>query len=193
MIHCYIKQFGNLTPEAINEFLEDNLQDMSKKDIILQAVDLLEISTIDILRSMVDEVNIHGDLGGEQQILNVPKANYVYKVLTFYGGYDEEVAKKVKELFAPHILKGDVEAWLNSKEDGHLVSDTIYEEFEGYVTNLTSKYSALFRGSETGMGEIIEEPDKEGWMIISYAGQENRLCLLLGQKSGPSLYAGKLI
>lgn len=189
----YIKQFGNLTPGAINEFLKDNLQDMSKKDLILQAVDLLEISTIDILRSMVDEVNIHGDLGGEQQILNVPKANYVYKVFLF-SDTDTEDEKKIKEMFAPHIKAGDVDKWLQTKDEGgDTVSNMIYDVYDGYTTNMTCKYSSLYKGSETNLGEIMEEVDKDGWTSVSPYGGSRRLVLILGQKSGPSLYAGKLV
>lgn len=188
----YIKQFGNLTPEAINEFLEDNLHDMGKKDMILQAVDLLEISTIDILRSMVDEVNIHGDLGGDNQILNVPKANYVFKVILFPDS-DPSSREKLREVFTPHIKKGDVEDWFNSQEDGGTVSDLIYDKYDGYITNLTSKFCTLYKGSETNLGEVLEEPDKDGWVVVSFPGGSNRLCLILGQKSSPSLYAGKLV
>ena len=58
----YIKQFGNLTAKAVADYIKDNLFDQNKADQIMNVVDGLEISTIDILKSIVDEVNIHGEI-----------------------------------------------------------------------------------------------------------------------------------
>lgn len=50
---------------------------------ILAQIDLLEISTIDILKALVDEVNIDGHLP-ETPCLNIPVAKFAYEILEFY-------------------------------------------------------------------------------------------------------------
>ncbi len=44
----YIKQFGNLSEKAVNDVIDDNLNDKSLKQGVLNLVDTLTISTIDI-------------------------------------------------------------------------------------------------------------------------------------------------
>lgn len=55
----YRKSFGNLQPEVVIEYLNDNLNDKSRVKEIIEFIDTLEISTIDILKCIVEEVNIH--------------------------------------------------------------------------------------------------------------------------------------
>jgi len=89
----YIQEFTNLPKVAVEEYLEDNLEDKSKKQAVLDIVDLLEISTIDILKSIVEEFNIFGDIGGERSIMNIPKCSYVFDAVYFRGYTDEDVEK----------------------------------------------------------------------------------------------------
>ena len=56
----YVKQFGNLDKATVEEYLDENLADKSAKKDIMDFIDTLTISTIDILKSIVNEVNIHG-------------------------------------------------------------------------------------------------------------------------------------
>ncbi len=85
----------NLLPEAIEEYLKDNLKPelVDQKEKILQQIDLLEISTIDILKALVDEVNIHGELP-EKPCLNIPVAKFAYEILQFH--YLESMESKVE-------------------------------------------------------------------------------------------------
>lgn len=93
----YIQEFTNLPREAVEEYLDDNLKDKSKKDEILETIDVLEISTIDILKSIVEEFNIFGDIGGDHGMMNIPRSNYVYDAIKF-SGYSEEDLEKVREI-----------------------------------------------------------------------------------------------
>ena len=56
----YIKQFKNISRELIDEYMEDNLIDKTAKEDVMTYIDTLEVSTIDILKSTVQEINIHG-------------------------------------------------------------------------------------------------------------------------------------
>ena len=93
----YIQEFTNLPKAAVEEYLEDNLEDKSKKQAVMDIVDLLEISTIDILKSIVEEFNIFGDIGGERSIMNIPKCSYIFDAVYFRGYTDEDV-EKIREI-----------------------------------------------------------------------------------------------
>lgn len=85
----YIKQFGNLDKATVEEYIDENLIDMSAKQDIVDFIDTLTISTIDILKSIVNEVNIHGIEGfiNYREFFNVTTETYSYS--TYYGSVME--------------------------------------------------------------------------------------------------------
>lgn len=93
----YIQEFTNLPKEAVEEYLEDNLRDKSKKDEILETIDVLEISTIDILKSIVEEFNIFGNIGGDRGMMNIPRSNYIYDAIKF-SGYSEDDLEEIRKI-----------------------------------------------------------------------------------------------
>ena len=56
----YVREFGNLEEKTVREYLNDNLVDKNAIEDIVSFVDTLNISTIDILKTICEEVNIHG-------------------------------------------------------------------------------------------------------------------------------------
>jgi SpoVK/Ycf46/Vps4 family AAA+-type ATPase len=58
----YIQKFGNLTEKAVADYVKDNLKDQSKTPLVMNTVDLLDFSTIDILKAIVRYVNIFGEI-----------------------------------------------------------------------------------------------------------------------------------
>ena len=77
----YKKSFGNLSSEVVSEYLKDNLVDKSRAHEILEFIDSLAISTIDILKCIVEEVNIHNcSVADFKQFMNVELANHSYLV-----------------------------------------------------------------------------------------------------------------
>lgn len=214
----YIHEFGNLSEKAVNDFIDDNLIEKykDKKPDILKMVDLLEISTIDILRSIVDEVNIHGGIDSKTD-LNIPRANYVFNILQFrYMSKDEET--KIMNILTPH-LGDDLSEWLSKKYTGEftvsashkdkdvfqssndddntnldVINDSILDD--GYLnkTTMTSKISQLCRGDMTNIGTIITKPDDSGiFKLKPNYGDTTQTCILLGKSESPSLYSGSLI
>lgn len=79
----YVKQFGNLSLNAVNEFLDDNLNDLSLKQNVIDFVNTLNISTIDILKSVVSEINIHGweEFQQYNNVINVEFGKYYYSAI----------------------------------------------------------------------------------------------------------------
>ena len=82
----YVKQFGNLSLNAINEFLKDTLNNQEYSQEIINYINTLSISTIDILKSVVSEINIHGieSFREYNSIMNVEFAKFHYGCITAY-------------------------------------------------------------------------------------------------------------
>ena len=196
----YRFEFSNLLPEAIEEYLKDNLRPdlMNQKEKILQQIDLLEISTIDILKALVDEVNIHGQLP-ETPCLNIPVAKFAYEILEFH--YLEGIEDKTQVLNFIRTKMSDsgypsINEWVNkwkSKDDDAL--DLLTKEFEYVSKNtITSMSSSLWRETNTSMGSIVSEPDADGFFIMrSRYDDSDMLCMFLKRKESPSLYRGMLV
>ncbi len=195
----YIKQFGNLTAKAVTDFIKDNLCDQSKVEQVLRIVDGLEISTIDILKSIVDEVNIHGEIN-EDSLLNVPKANYKIDVVTFEG-LDNDKFNEIKTFIKGHLAKGEtIGQWLSGlwtdsdgerKKNRERIDDAF--DIECYVQHIASRYPVLMSGQETRIGVILEQPDVDGFFTVKnqWSDKEN-LCCVVSYHDAPSLYRGGL-
>lgn len=86
----YLKSFGSVISEDIlNEFIDDNLNYPERKNDIMTFINSLEMATIDIVKTIVEEVNIHNcDVKVFSDFFNVRKATYKYDVqyINFYSG-----------------------------------------------------------------------------------------------------------
>lgn len=144
----YIHEFKNLPKEAVQAYVNDNLIDKTKAEVVYTQVDQLTISTIDILKSIVDEVNMLGELGDPCE-LNIPKAKYVYDVLRFYNVVPED-KEKIEEILGKLITskETDLYNWLTgvTEINGDL-ADTIEEETEEDAI-LEKKQGEAISGSE---------------------------------------------
>ena len=82
----YVKHFGNLSLDTVKEYLDDALMCPEAREEILNYIDTLSISTIDILKTIVNEVNIHGMNGlmKAKSYFNVQTNSYSYSC---YRGY----------------------------------------------------------------------------------------------------------
>ena len=85
----YIHEFGNLEPEITREYLNDK----SRIEDIVDFVDTLQISTIDILKSIVEEINIFGfdKFMENKSFFNIKTAAYTYRTKRVYLRNDEEL------------------------------------------------------------------------------------------------------
>lgn len=87
----YVKHFGNLNLDVVNMYLDDTLEDKSIKSELIAYIDTLQISTIDILKTIVSEVNIHGieKFRSAKSFFNVQTNSYSYYVNTGYVNFTE--------------------------------------------------------------------------------------------------------
>ena len=87
----YVKRFENLDLKSVNEYLDDVLEVPEARQDLLDFIDSLTISTIDILKTIVDEVNIHGieSLRRAKSFFNVETSEYEYSCVTGYAFTNE--------------------------------------------------------------------------------------------------------
>jgi hypothetical protein len=190
----YVKQFGNLTEKAINEFLDDNLKNQTNRKAVLRVIDTLAISTIDILKCVVEEVNLSGAFG-EGSLLNIPKAYIRYDVMTLSN--ERSKFKRIKEFIKGQLSHNMSAAqWIQSVDsEGKPNKDSLCKN--GNWVNmqyLSAESRTLYTGLKTIEGAIIlEEPDENGFFIMKneYASNEE-LCVLIHTYDYPSLYKGRL-
>lgn len=85
----YVKKFGNLDMKTVEDYLNDELQVPEARQELIDFIDTLTISTIDILKTIVNEVNIHGMDGllKAKEFFNVSTLEFNY---TCIRGYVEE-------------------------------------------------------------------------------------------------------
>ena len=173
----YVKEFGNLSATAVSDYIDDNLDDMSLKSEILDIVDSLTISTIDILKSIVDEFNIHGKMDDEK-MLNIPRASYRFDVVKFCGvsvdRYDE-----LKKFITSNIGKNDtIKSWLakvaetrkddNGAEVKYTYEELIEDKFSCWLNyqNIPSSSSFIHAGQVIRSETVVESADEFGFYVV---------------------------
>ena len=195
----YIKQFGNLTAKAVTDYISDNLRDKTKSGQILDVVDGLQISTIDILKSIVDEVNIHGTID-ENTILNIPKASYKIEVVRF-GDVSKTRFDELKTFILEQLANGETigqwlgKSWVDADGERQTNRDQIDDKFNAdcYTTQIASNFPALVKEQDTRIGIVTEEPDKYGFFTVHNSWNDNEeLCCIVSYHDAPSLYRGGL-
>lgn len=106
----YVKHFGNLSLDTVKEYLDDALICTEAREDILSYIDTLSISTIDILKTIVNEVNIHGmeGLKRAKSYFNVQTNSYHYSCYRGYvkiNAYGESPEKYTFEKFEEAVNK----------------------------------------------------------------------------------------
>jgi hypothetical protein len=197
----YHFEFGNLHPKAINDYLDDNLlpQFVDQRRNILNQVDLLEISTIDILKALVDEVNIHGQLP-ENMCLNIPTAKHAFEILEFYSITEFDRYKEIKVFISRQMKESDaatISEWLHKPQKANKKKtneDLLEDKFDSvYITTITTHSNTLTRETSTSRGIIGTTPNNDGYFLMNDRYEDSaHLCLLLRKKNSPSLYRGQL-
>lgn len=94
----YKKEFNNISLEVINYLLDTFLKDQSFKGELFNYVTSLEVCSVDIIKSIITEVNIHGKESFEfiKEIFNVKPSTSRYHVVSVpaeYYDYSENLYK----------------------------------------------------------------------------------------------------
>ena len=188
----YVKQFGNLELDVINEVIEDTLEDKSLADGLIRLVNSLEISTIDILKSIIEECNITGRIP-DPNLFNVPLSNLKLRLLRF-SDLDEVRFEDVEKFIVENKPESmPIEQWMDIKKDDGKDDSTwqsfIEKEFKCDIRkeSVSSRDNVVMKGGKLGYHKVITEPDKYGFFSWEYYGDEELLCYI-GFTDRPSLY-----
>ena len=197
----YIKEFSNLSAKAVNDVIDDNLNDISLKDDVLKVVDSLEISTIDILKAIIDECNIMVSVPSDST-LNIPKAKYKIQIISF-DNLELKFHRELQDYIINHLAADEsVINWLQKVigTDGKGKKfkknlDLIEEMYDCRVCIEWRPTSTLgvYIGKHLGCGIVNSKPDGYGFFTRE-ADWDNstELCCLCNDYNIPSLYRGNL-
>lgn len=150
----YLKKFGNLEIEAASEFLDDTLNNKEYKQEVLEFINLLSISTIDILKSVVKEINIHGieEFRKSKSYFNVEINSYTYTCeyasANIYNDSNFDVSK-----ITPRIFLSELDRYLTPNPLGFNVDEYELEgedlkTYEKWENSRKSKYPLVFHGKK---------------------------------------------
>lgn len=145
----YIKKFISLPPETVQEIIDDLLQDKTKLAEVKDIINTLSISTIDIVRSVIEEFNEFGSIL-DRESFNLPLAPYSFEILTFDDELTYNDLERVTKVISELVPKSsNIYSWLheNSSEPdnereyaanpkyGNIIKEVMKESDEGYTVN----------------------------------------------------------
>lgn len=202
----YVKKFENLDLKVVNEYLDDALEVPEARQDLLDFIDSLTISTIDILKTIVNEVNIHGieGLKKAKSFFNVVTNGYEYSCIRGYaytGEIEQDKNKfsienfsKAVERFNNPIPKPIVDDEDNCTIEERKALNEYYEyrrhNFHSLSYNFiysSTKFSNLKVGDDFYNDEIIAI-DKKLNVIVTKDGGEINYWWIKDPNSKPSLY-----
>ena len=164
------------------------------------SVPKLSISTIDILKSLVEEANIYGDLP-DDTFLNLPRSYGRYKIIRF-GGLEPGQISTVRNYIVSRLNPGEsVAKWLYRDVDGTRQytdnAETLTDRYSFRLTNstVTRKEKSITNGYKYDDGDkMISEPDEYGFFEVMDGDSDMRtLCCVEIDYGIPSLYEGRLV
>ena len=153
----YVRKFGNLDLKTVEDYLNDELKVPEARQELLDFIDTLTISTIDILKTIVNEVNIHGMNGllKAKEFFNVSTLNFTYTVIRGYVEESEmqenpdkynmktflkDVNKYENMIFEPAFYRNTPrEQWTESQQ----------KEYEEWQENRRRTFSSVSRTTVT--------------------------------------------
>jgi len=101
--------FGNLKPEVVEEVIDDILEYPDLKKECISFISSLETITIDIVKAVINEVNIHEEAPSAfEDVFNVKKIKGNYNVKLVEDGKLSELAKNVRIYPRPTYNDGTV-------------------------------------------------------------------------------------
>lgn len=185
----YKKSFGNLSTDVIMEYLNDCLEDKSRVQEVLTFIDSLAISTIDILKSIVEELNIHKcSINDFKNFINVEQAQYSYSVQYSYYNASEENSVAI---FRDTLTKvGTKDKDSEGKE--YTLDEDDLDIYRRRVSSMTA--ADLLRPGDPfeGYGLVVEPLTADGILVTETGDGDRHYFKILNLENRPSLYRGGL-
>ena len=206
----YIREFGNLDEKVVREYLKDNLHDQDATEELIGYVDTLTISTIDILKTIVEEVNIHGiDQFLEiKKFFNVKTATYDYDMLRAYvrqsdivksGSYTIDDFLREKESWeSRYERKAEMESQASLIKDEKERAEFISQwhknndrraSFDYDYVNADKQWDKHIPKKDLFNGEMVIKVDAQKRVIVTLYNNELYF-YYIKDETKPSLYNG---
>lgn len=186
----YKKTFSNLSLETMFEYLEDNLIDKTKIREIVEFINTLSISTIDILKCVVDEINMHNcSVDDIKDILNVETATHQYKVIVSWR------SDSIEDFKQEYIHHQEIIDKQEKDEDGDIIYESHADFDDWYEERLASNRSIAYLEMGDRLGNyIVKEPiDNDG--VITMEDRYNGRVIfgkVMNVEDKPKLYGKQL-
>lgn len=203
----YVREFGNLEKETIVEYLEDNLKDSSVSEDLISYIDTLTISTIDILKAIVEEVNIHGieKFLAEKNSFNVTTATFSYRGIVAWINVSEcsnytiekflDESNKYKHRYSLEDKYQQDLKKAKSESEKEKINDAYFEathrvgDFDTFYDGSSAKpWNKLTQGKDFFRGSQIIKVDVEHKVIITRDDYWYGFYLIENSDEKPSLY-----
>lgn len=95
----YVKTYKDLSREAIEEIVDDKLLDKKFKEDIIDFIANLETITVDIVKAIIDEVNIHNEVPTVfEDVFNIEKLEDKYDIYKIVTGKKPELVYTQAEI-----------------------------------------------------------------------------------------------
>ncbi len=111
----YLKNFGDLALAQINEIIDDCLVDKKMREVVIEYLKPLKIITVDIVKTVISEVNIYKVPPSECcKELNVEFKDVEYSLIKLpkrKGDKEEIISRNIQEKQIAHILSNKFGRW----------------------------------------------------------------------------------
>lgn len=206
----YVKKFGNLDLKTVREYLDDNLKVKEAYQDLVNYIDTLSISTIDILKSIVNEVNIHGidGLTKAKEFFNVSTLEYHYSVYYASLNYNVFIDPTNKDKYSIKNFLRDVDHHCNPMPYPDFMKDLSPEKYnedqkkiaenwnEYRKRNFSIDYKSVtsdykIKNLKAGMkfdGDTIIGIDYDNNIVITQYEDYVYLHFIINSGTKPSLY-----
>jgi hypothetical protein len=100
----YVKTYEDLTQDVVEEIIDDLLINKSHKDDCIKSISKLQIITVDLVKSIIQEVNIHDEAPSKfMDFFNVKGSSSTYSADTQVVMYKVKDSVITKEVYADNI------------------------------------------------------------------------------------------
>lgn len=108
----YLKTFKDLSKNSIEEIVDDCLANSELKEKVISFISTLEMITIDVVKTLCQEVNIHGELPDDfEEVFNVKRVSGKFDIYVF----DEKVGQPTTGM--PIISNAKIYPYEEPEED----------------------------------------------------------------------------
>lgn len=181
----YIKEFKDLPKNTCMAIIKDNLKFPERAEEIYDLVNTLENVTIDIVQSIIEEVNIYGDLVSVLKYMNIKRIPYEMR-LTIFPSTTPEEEDDIKMVTKILMDKGETDfnyIWRDDNPQykkegdkstiGRILNKYDNDSVHGFLYDMGSTYnfncSVKSAHKDTvlpGFGVVIDEPDEYGFCHV---------------------------